>query len=379
MRWLAASSTQREPAAAVAEVAARVRGRGAPPDVLFAFFTPHHEPARLASLLVANVGASVLSGCVGAAVIGEGVALEGVPGLSVLAGWLPECTVRAAHVAGAVEPAALAARLGGAGDALAIVLADPLTVDAPALVSSLAQALPGAVIAGGLAAGAGSGGRHAIVAEGAAWDGGTSIVTITGVLDREAFVAQGTRPIGQALEVTRARGGVVYQLGDEPAVVALERVLTEANGVEREAFRRGPLVGVAPAGVPSRRPGDMLVRNLAGLDTSMGSLSVAWPLAEGDLLQFQVRDAGAARQELSSLLGRRRTDPALAALVFSCVGRGSRFFGEPGYDAQALAKRIGESPMAGFMGNGEIGAIRGRPVVHQFAASYLLLREGGWN
>jgi small ligand-binding sensory domain FIST len=97
------------------------------------------------------------------------------------------------------------------------------------------------------------------------------------------------------------------------------------------------------------------------------------------VLQFQVRDATAARQELSSILGRRRPDPAAAALVFSCVGRGAPFFGEPGYDAQALLKKIGDTPMAGFLGNGEIGAIRGRPVVHQFAASYVVLREGGWN
>jgi small ligand-binding sensory domain FIST len=61
-----------------------------------------------------------------------------------------------------------------------------------------------------------------------------------------------------------------------------------------------------------------------------------------------------------------------ASLVFSCNGRGQRFFGVPDHDAATLAEIFGAMPSAGFFCNGEIGPIGRASYLHGYTASVAL-------
>ena len=90
----------------------------------------------------------------------------------------------------------------------------------------------------------------------------------------------------------------------------------------------------------------------------------------GSTVQFQVRDADSADEDLRALLAGAS---GAGALVFTCNGRGTRLFGEPDHDAERGQRRlVGPRAVAGMFCAGEIGPIGGRNFVHGFTASVLL-------
>ena len=46
------------------------------------------------------------------------------------------------------------------------------------------------------------------------------------------------------------------------------------------------------------------------------------------------------------------------ALYFSCVARGANLFGRPDLELGVLSEAIGDIPLTGFFGNGEISSNR---------------------
>ena len=86
-------------------------------------------------------------------------------------------------------------------------------------------------------------------------------------------------------------------------------------------------------------------------------------------MQFHVRDAAAADDELRALLTGRE---ARGAVMFTCNGRGRSMFGEPGHDAGVVAELLGPIPLAGMFCAGEIGPIGGQNFLHGFTATLAL-------
>jgi small ligand-binding sensory domain FIST len=89
----------------------------------------------------------------------------------------------------------------------------------------------------------------------------------------------------------------------------------------------------------------------------------------GATVQFQVRDAATAGEDLVHLLGDQR---AQGALLFTCNGRGQAMFGDSHHDAAVLQDAIGPLPVAGMFCAGELGPVGARNVVHGFTASVAL-------
>ena len=112
--------------------------------------------------------------------------------------------------------------------------------------------------------------------------------------------------------------------------------------------------------------GDFLIRGVLGADRSTGAVAVGDTVAVGSTLQFQVRDAASADEDLRALLSGRA---ARGALVFTCNGRGRRLFGTPDHDATVVTDLLGTSTVAGMFCAGELGPVGGRNAVHGFTAS----------
>jgi len=102
---------------------------------------------------------------------------------------------------------------------------------------------------------------------------------------------------------------------------------------------------------------------------------VADSVEVGQTLQFHVRDADAADEDLELLLTPVSRWRPRGVLLFSCNGRGRGFFGEPDHDAARVAAATDAAPMAGFFAQGELGPIGGRNFLHTFTASMAVFCE----
>jgi small ligand-binding sensory domain FIST len=121
--------------------------------------------------------------------------------------------------------------------------------------------------------------------------------------------------------------------------------------------------------------GDFLVRGVIGSDPQTGAIAVGDRIEVGESVQFHVRDAATADEDLRELLGRAPADSAAGALLFTCNGRGTRLFSAPDHDAALVSDMLGGAALAGFNCAGEIGPVGGENFLHGFTASIALLTE----
>jgi len=307
---------------------------------------------------------------------GPGTEIEHAPAVSLWAGVIgPVLPVRLA-----TEMDGTDARVSGWPDSLPfepqglILLSDGYTFAVESLFGLLAERRPGLPVLGGMASAAlGPGGNrlalndqvHTSGAVGALIGPGTAFSTV---------VSQGCRPIGRPLVVTRSERNIIYQLAGQPA---LERLLEMVrDGMPERDVRlinQGLHLGlVIDEHKADFGRGDFLVRNVIGADQSNGAIAVGDVVDVGTTVQFQVRDADSADEDLRLLLGPRQAD---GAVLFTCNGRGSRLFAGPNHDAGVIDEELDDPPVSGFFAAGELGPVGGRNFVHGFTASVGLFRE----
>ncbi|MFQ5948348.1 MAG: FIST C-terminal domain-containing protein, partial [Acidimicrobiia bacterium] len=107
-------------------------------------------------------------------------------------------------------------------------------------------------------------------------------------------------------------------------------------------------------------------------DPENGSLSIGEEIPVGRTVQFQVRDPASADEDLRQLL--EGSPAAGGVLIFSCNGRGRRFFGEPHHDASVIDEMLRPPAAAGFFAAGEVGPVGGENFLHGYTASVVELR-----
>jgi small ligand-binding sensory domain FIST len=126
-------------------------------------------------------------------------------------------------------------------------------------------------------------------------------------------------------------------------------------------------------------PGELLVRNLVGVDEATGALAVGAELRPMQVVQFVLRDARTAEEDLERLLEKQRRaggwSPPSGALLFSCVGRGAGLFGRPDHDTGLFEEKLGPVPLGGFFCNGEIGPVGGSTFLHGYTSAFAIFRE----
>jgi small ligand-binding sensory domain FIST len=179
--------------------------------------------------------------------------------------------------------------------------------------------------------------------------------------------------------VTKADRNVILELGGVAALVQLRQLFGELSPEDQQLVQHGLHVGQVISEYQDRfGRGDFLVRNVQGIDTDQNAIAIGDYVRVGQTVQFHVRDAATADEDLSSLLTSAETAQMAAvrgALVFTCNGRGTRLFDEPHHDAQSLARHF-DVPAAGFFAQGEIGPVGGKNFLHGFTASIALFRAG---
>lgn len=372
MPFAAALSQHPDPAVAIGEATGQVLdtlGDGGA-DLALLFASGPHVAALgdAADVVRALLAPRTLLGASAVSVLASGREVEEAAAFSLWAGRF-----------GAVHPL----RLGPGAvppdppfDPTALVLlGDPFSFPAEPAFEDIRDRWPGLPVIGGMASSARQPGGNRLVLDGELLTAGAVGAFLGPGLLVEPVVSQGCKPIGQPYAVTAVEGGVVRELAGRPPLTRLVELASDGLTEDEVAtINRGGLhIGrVIDEHKVDFERGDFLVRNILQGNQLEGWIALGDDITLGETLQYHLRDAEAADDDLRALLAGRTAD---AALVFTCNGRGTHLFGAPHHDAAVVDEYLGRPAAAGMFCAGEFGPVGGRNFVHGFTASMALLTE----
>jgi len=387
-RFAAAMSTDTECDLALEKIQDSLRSdmTGVSVD-LACVFVSHHYGVALEDLgprLAKALGAKVLIGSSGETIIGGVREVEEGPALSVWAAHLPGTEVRPFEATLEMQPDGTG-HFNGAPEirdnerASVLLFADPYSFAADEYLSMLDQRFPGVPVVGGMSSGGQGPGQNLLITERGLVAAGAVGVVLEGEVEVQSVVSQGCRPVGKPWVVTACEQNVLRTLASRPAAEVLFETMATLSKADRALFQRQPFIGLAiDAAKSSFERGDFLVRGIVGIEPKTKSFTVGDTLRRGQTVQFLVRDAESASEDLAAMMRSHTSqtlrqgahDHASGALLFSCNGRGTNMFSVPDHDISAVRSGLSNDiPIAGFFANGEFGPVGRRNFLHGFTAS----------
>ena len=390
LQFSSAASELMDSEAALADCVDQVKKAlgGAAPDVVFLFVSPHHRDAYafLQETLLDDLKPRHLLGCSGGGIIGEARELEETPGLSITAAVLPGVTLQVQHLGDDDLPGPDDAPrawetvfgIKAADKPDFITLLSPFMSRAEDMLAGLDYAFPQAHKIGGVVSGLRHVSERALFLDGQRFSDGALVLSLSGDIRVDPLVAQGCRPVGPIFTITSSDRNVILGLDHKPAASGLQVVYDAADSRTRDLLQRALFVGLVGDTLTKEdpQPGDFLIRNVMGLDGKNGSVAVASYIREGMRVQFHVRDGETAAQDLAKVLERFKAEnpgrEVPGGLLFSCMGRGERLYGEVDHDSQAFIDAFGTKSLGGFFCNGEIGPVGRGTYLHGFTSCFAL-------
>lgn len=344
------------------------------------------------SMLKARTGISSWVGASAAGVCATGVEYTEEPALVVMLGQFAAGTFNV--FSGTQRPPALSARTATGAQAAwtALVHADPQTPDVPAMLQDMSHKLASGQLFGGVASG-----RHApVLIADQLLSGGLSGVVFSEEVALATALTQGCFPLRGAHQrtVTAVQAQQLLELDHQRAFdvlvtdAGLARKSSAPNAQNDECHdnreshaidmnlrhalhalaRQGLFVGVEEKESESPARRDYVVRNILALDPGSGAVTSTADLHVGQHITFCTRDENAARKDLVRICAQLRDEVAgngvadtvgdtrtiQGAVYVSCVARGGHLFGEQGEELRLIQSHLGNVPLVGFYGNGEI-------------------------
>ena len=375
MPFAAALSEHPLPTEAAGEVIGHVlEALGTGPDLAVLFVTAPFGGALedIAAATRELLEPRTLLGTTAVSVVGGPREVEDQPAVTL---WAGRFDVAPTPVRIEALPTAEGVLIAGLPDDIApgstlVLLADPFTTPIDAMLEHWHDTRPDLTVIGGLASAARGPGGNRLVLDGHTFTDAAVGAILAPEVATATVVSQGCRPIGEPMIVTKAERQILYELAGQPALARLLALVEGLGTDERELAQQGLHLGrvIDESQVDFAR-GDFLIRNVLGADRAAGAIAVGDEVPVGSTIQFQVRDATSADEDLRSLLAGRA---AAGALVFTCNGRGTHLFGRPDHDAELISDHVLSSAVGGMFCAGEIGPIGGRSFLHGFTASVLL-------
>ncbi len=365
------------------EIAADLQGVS--PDISFLFVSHAHADRfeSLAGLVREESGTRVLLGCTGETIVGGSEEIESGPAISLWAAVLPDARIEPFHVQfsqtadGIVCSGFPTVLTEEKTDVRAVfVMGEPFSAVPNSMIDRFADELPGVPIIGGMASGGAGPGTNCLFLNSESIPYGAVGAVIRGGPRIRSVVSQGCRPIGTHYVLTKAEQNILYELGGVPPMQRLHELLPTLTERDQKLIQSGLHLGVVMNEYQDTfARGDFLISNVIGAGADDGSIVIARQVRVGQTVQFHVRDAEAADEDLVQLLKQDQSaNPNLpqAALLFSCNGRGTRLFPEPNHDARTIQENVGPIPLAGLFAQGEFGPIGRKNFIHGFTASVAL-------
>lgn len=326
---------------------------------------------------------AVLLGCTAQGTIGHDKELERVPSMSLLVASMPNVEVRPFHMRQSdlesIRTPLDWERIVGVSPESRptfVALADPFRMAIHDFVEQINEAYPGSPLVGGVASAARMPQQNRLILNGDTHREGIVGIALTGLLAVDTVVSQGCRPIGKPFVITKAERNVIRELGGRAALKRLQDVLARLSNEDERLVKQSLFVGRVIDEYKDRfTRGDFLIHNIIGVDRHSGAIAIAGHARIGATVQFHVRDAASADEDLRTMLSPHADTGVRGALLFGCNGRGTQMWPEPGHDVGVLRELLGDVPVAGFFCGGEFGPIGGANFIHGFTASIALFRQ----
>lgn len=331
----------------------------------------------------------LLVGCSSQGLIAGAEELEDDPGLTLGLYALPGADLRAFHftqeqVEEADGPGYWRLETGvEAGQTNGwIAFIDPFHLDSETWLRTWNEAYSPLPVLGGLASGEFTEQRTQVYLNGDVFEEGGVAFSVGGEVKLAGVISQGCTPIGETWTLTKVEQNIIHEIGNRPAYEVLAQTFSELTPEEQRKSRGNLFIGlVVNEYLEDFHRGDFLIRNLLQADPRSGSIAVGALPRAGQMVQFQRRDAMAATEDMSELLGHAKSELSRATVyggcLCSCNGRGRNLFGHPNHDAGMVQQQLGPLGLAGFFCNGEIGPIGERNFLHGFTASLALFVKAG--
>lgn len=329
-----------------------------------------------------------LLGCTAGGVIGNGREMEEKPAVSLTVAVLPDVKITPFSVlqdqlpTPDASPRAWRDLVGVSPEDKPsfLILSDPFSIDTDALVSGLDYAFPNSIKIGGMASGGYQPNENLLLSNKKILSRGAVGVALSGDIFVEAVVAQGCRPIGEPLSITASDGNILLTVNGKPPLEYIQELFERLPQRDQDLIQTSLFLGLQMDPLKNDpKQGDFLVRNIVGVDQKKGLMAIGAFLRNGQTVQFHLRDASTSHDDLHLMLSKSQSaqlktmaagNPSEAgAMLFSCLGRGQRLYGEPNHDSALLKAVVGDIPVGGFFCNGEIGPVSGKTYLHGYTSS----------
>ena len=391
MKWASAVSAEQNLEGAIEECVSSVRQNlgDVIPDLVVAFASGHFAARydEIPTMLKDRLGPTMLFGCSAGGVIGGGHEVEQSHGFSLTAAHLPGVDLVPFHLEGDELPDLDAGpdaweealKLSNVTDPRFLLLIDPFSFPAQNFVMGLDYAFSNSVKIGGLASGGQQRGDNGLFLGDNVYRSGAIGIAMSGNVAVDTIVAQGCRPMGQIMSISKSQQNLLQELDGRPPLEVLRELFSTASERDQQLMQDSLFLGVLMDDlIDEPRQGDFLIRNIIGLDGRTGTMAIGEMLHEGQRIQFHLRDAITSAEDLASLLSRyaseERGSQNEGALLFSCLGRGQYLYGRPDHDTGMFQDKVGSIPLGGFFCNGEIGQVGGTTFLHGYTSSFGIFR-----
>lgn len=365
----------------VKAVAQQLRAQlGQKPSVAFVFTTEDYQDhwEDFSETLRVHGHVPTLIGATSTGIVGTGAEVEGGRGFSVVLMHLPESKVKVRQVSAEMVEESSTPRDWHEGNdhqelpKVWLACMECVRFPVESWLQQWNEAYPGVPMLGGLISG-----ESKLYLNEESVSGGL-LVGLYGDVPVQTIVSQGCKPIGHSFTVTAVEHNVLQTLGSLPAYQVLNAAFETLTPQEKERAKGNLFAGLAMSEyVEEFKRGDFLVRHILGADPATGAVALGAMPRVGQTLQYQLRDAKAATEELQALLlqavAQRKEPRPGAGLLFTCGGRGKGLFGVPHHDAGLVDRFFPELPVAGFFAAGEIGPVGARNFIHGYTASIGLI------
>ncbi len=379
MKWAAAVSRTDNVNDAIREAAETIRGRLGQEraDLVIAFVSEEYGPhlSAVPTALEELFGpVPTLFGCSTSGVIGEGTELSGQPAVSLIAASLPDVTLSSFFFGADPSLWHQQTRFFESMPSDMIILSNGLSGNTQSLIEFLDNTYPDAIKIGATV-GTEQPSEAVLYGAGQLHRSGTVVLGLKGNIEMVTALAQGCRPIGSPMFVTRAAGSTILELDGKPALQALDGMFAALAPTDRNAVSHRLVIGLAMISDHEiYQQGDFLIQPLGRIDPQRGAITISGPIAPNQTIQFHLRDPKTSAEDIDDVVSRHLYADACGGLMFTCRERGEPFYGVPNHDSNALAEAVAPHTVAGLFANGEIGAAWGKTFLHAYTTAFALFR-----
>jgi len=388
MPFFSTLSTSADSTEAVAEVLAEAASFGRV-DLALVFYSRQHieHISAIGKTIADTLAPRAVLGCLGESIVSNDREIENTPALSLWLGHWPEGIDIEAFELQTVKTSDGQEILGrpdllfeiDPARAMMILLGDPFTFPiSDSFLPSINEEYPGLVVVGGMSSNPVGPGYDCLLLGDKAIGTGAVGVLLSGNLKARTVVSQGCRPIGEPLIITEGQENLITELAGQPPLEYLKELFPKLPKADQLLINRGLFLGIAfDEARETFGRGDYIIRNLMGFDHESGGLAVTDRIRVGQTVQFQIRDAATADEDLKAMMTATTASSGRAAggLLFSCNGRGTRMFDTASHDAGVIQATNGPVALAGLFAAGELGPVGGQNYIHGFTASIVLFDE----